>query len=77
MPKGSDDLVRWNRKPDCKAHLRGVSPWACNIVQHVLELPPEDSETVRAYREGTLRLLEQLAPECIECLQEKTRNKGG
>ena len=65
----------WPRQTRCKAKLRGISPWACNVVEQVCEQEQANSNLhiANSYVNGAIRLLERLAPQCLECLEERRK----
>jgi hypothetical protein len=77
MAKEDSGSDNWRRREGCKAELRGISPWACNIVDQVCESDHTNisSEVTHSYTVGAMRLLEKLAPQCLECLAERRKSK--
>lgn len=59
----------WRRRDGCRATMRGISPWACELIDAAKAANPELSESQlhEAFRNGSLKVLEGLHPPCIEC----------
>jgi len=72
MAKENDGPVAWQRNADCKIKMRGMAPWACDVVQDCCKLGQNGSicHLADAYTRGALRIVEELAPQCLECRRQ-------
>ena len=64
MSDSGSVAVASKRNPLCKTRLRGISPRACNLIREIPEFRHGDVEVTNAYRQGAVKVLEMLAPEC-------------
>ena len=77
MTNGDTGPETWRRRPGCKAKLRGISPWACNVVEQICEKERANPNlgVADSYANGAIRLLERLAPQCLECLEKRRKSE--
>jgi len=64
-----EDSASWQRNSECTVKVRGMSPWACSVVKNAHDLGHDNSvcQATNAYSRGALKLLEEMAPQCLNC----------